>query len=47
MRIWLIKTGEEMPDDPHGPRLVRMAVLADYLYDRLFKRVEFSVCDKL
>ncbi|MCH8237425.1 MAG: hypothetical protein IIC06_04555 [Proteobacteria bacterium] len=23
------------------------AVLADYLYDRLFKRVEFSVCDKL
>lgn len=31
MRIWLIKTGEEMPDDPHGPRLVRMAVLADYL----------------
>ena len=23
------------------------AVLADYLYDRLFKRVKFSVCDKL
>lgn len=34
MRIWLVQTGEEMPSDGRGTRLLRTALLAQVLTDR-------------
>lgn len=34
MRIWLIKVGEEIPDDPGTPRMVRTGILARLLAER-------------
>ena len=36
MRIWLIKTGEQIPSDPGTPRLLRTGILARYLTKPLF-----------
>lgn len=34
LKIWLVQTGEEMPDDPGPPRLLRTALLARQLTER-------------
>jgi glycosyltransferase involved in cell wall biosynthesis len=34
MRVWLIKVGEEIPDDPGSPRLLRTGILAKHLLER-------------
>lgn len=44
MRIWLLKTGEEMPDDGTGSRLVRMAILAEELVSRGHEVVFWNAC---
>lgn len=44
MRIWLVKTGEEMPDDGPASRLVRMAILAEELVSRGHEVTFWNAC---
>jgi glycosyltransferase involved in cell wall biosynthesis len=44
MRIWLVKTGEEMPDDGPASRLVRMAILAEELASRGHEVIFWNAC---